>query len=435
METWDENIKWISEYRFPLQHKGKDYREVLSEWLSEYVEKVQDCSILQRSDIGKIKDFSMGLLECYDLYLNTKFLEAYSKFNCLMDSVKDFLLCIDIGKRRYDCDIMDSYYRIRLYEKSYSYQQMLHIPLKERHIASTNRFSAPGMPCSYLASETTLCWYECGMPVTFQVAKYDVDLDNAKEKKLLQLDINPLQIVKILRHSCLNHDLDYATSVCYTLPLVAACSVVVENKSAKFIKEYILPQMLMVWIKSETDIAGIRYNSDVENELARNWNAYNIAIPVRNDCADGYCGYLTSIFRNDMNQKSQTINIKKRIIDSTDQIEQIIKFYYKVNQTRQLHKTNNLEKDIDDVDLLKKLTDFTLNLLVILEQLKKENTNLTYATALTVSNLWTWGELIKDSSGSVSPEIDIMYREFIDIVLRFSKKLSRILDYIQEGED
>ena len=441
MNGWYENVKWIGDYRFPLEHKGKDCREILNEWMSEYVDKIKNCSVLQKSDIEKIETFSMGLLGCYDLYLDSKFPEAYSNFNCQMNSVKNHLLYTELGMRNYGCNIIDSYYRIRFGEKNYNYKEMLHIPLKSRHNAPTNRFSAPGMPCSYLASEKTLCWYECGMPITFQVAKYDVDLVNTKGKKLLQLDVNPLQTVVLLRSKFCNNDLekvvkDYIISVCYTLPLIAACSVVVENKGVNFIAEYVLPQMLMVWVKSTTEVAGIRYNSDVKNELARNWHAYNIAVPVRNEGADdGYCRYLTSLFKNDMNENSKTIEIKKYILSNGKQIEALEGFYYKVNLIRQLHKTNDPKQDIIDIDVVGKITDFTQNLLVLLNQVKKEDTNLTYAIVLTVSNLSNWGELIKNSIADVSPMVNDIRKEFSDLVLQLVKELSGKLSYIQDGED
>lgn len=436
MKSWYENIEWIGDYRFPLEHNGKDCREILTEWVSDYVGRIQNCSILQKDDIARIETFSRGLIECYDLYLNSKFPEAYSTFNCLMDSVKDFLLYVDIGKKDYRCNMIDSYYRIIPDKETHNYQYMLHIPLKKRCLASTNRFSIPGMPCSYLASELTLCWYECGMPVTFQMAKYDINLNTANGKELLRLDINPLQTAVSLRSQFYNNNSEddvkeYIKSVCYTFPLVAACSVVVENKNVKFIEEYVLPQMLMAWIKSTTKVAGIRYSSDVKNELARNWYNYNIALPVRDDIADGYCGYLTSLFKNSMTETSKTINMNVFTTDAfSTKIKSIEDFYYKVYWEQKHLKSNNLKQDLVDVDALGKIVDFTQNLLVLLGELKKEDTNWTYATVLTIFNLSSWGKLIEESVEKVSPEVADMKREFVNLVLKFVKELSSRFRFI-----
>lgn len=318
---------------------------------------------------------------------------------------------------------------------------MLHIPLKKRCLASTNRFSIPGMPCSYLASELTLCWYECGMPVTFQMAKYDINLDTANGKELLQLDINPLQTAVSLRSQFYNNNSEddvkeYIKSVCYTFPLVAACSVVVENKNVKFIEEYVLPQMLMAWIKSTTKVAGIRYNSDVKNELARNWYDYNIALPVRDDIADGYCGYLTSLFKNSMTETSKTINMNVFTTDTfSTKIKSIEDFYYKVYWEQKHLKSNNLKQDLIDVDALGKIVDFTQNLLVLLGKLKKEDTNWTYATVLTIFNLSSWGRLIEERVEKVSPEVADTKREFVNLVLKFVEELSSRFRFIQYGEN
>lgn len=50
-------------------------------------------------------------------------------------------------------------------------------------------------------------------------------------------------------------------NILYVYPLRAACSVIAEHPNAKYIEEYILPQLLLLWVRNENDFDGIRYLS------------------------------------------------------------------------------------------------------------------------------------------------------------------------------
>ena len=112
------------------------------------------------------------------------------------------------------------------------------------------------------------------MPDVYQLATF-----NAKErtKKLMRLDINPLDIRSRICDE--RPDVEKkATELCYILPLMAACSVVAMNKGMAFEEAYIIPQMLMAWIKTCTDYVGVRYRSDADNVFVQDYGGYNIAI-------------------------------------------------------------------------------------------------------------------------------------------------------------
>ena len=44
----------------------------------------------------------------------------------------------------------------------------------KNYLVGTERYSMPGHPCLYLASQEVLTYYECGMPDKFAISKFDI---------------------------------------------------------------------------------------------------------------------------------------------------------------------------------------------------------------------------------------------------------------------
>lgn len=78
-----------------------------------------------------------------------------------------------------------------------------------------------------------------------------------------------------------------------TYPIAAACSVKVQDRSCKFVEEYIFPQLLMHWVRESDDIDGIRYKSALDTGLVNGMGAVNIAMPVKELRDDGLDKRLT----------------------------------------------------------------------------------------------------------------------------------------------
>ena len=125
----------------------------------------------------------------------------------------------------------------------YNRLQFLHIPCNSRHLASANRFSVPGMPCSYMASAKRVAWYECKMPDSFQWAKFEAV---KHDKKLIQLDHNPLtstlSLISELSKERWTEDerKSFAREYCFILPLIASCSVIATVYKGNIIKNLIM---------------------------------------------------------------------------------------------------------------------------------------------------------------------------------------------------
>ena len=84
-----------------------------------------------------------------------------------------------------------------------------------------------------------------------------------------------------------------------TWPLMAACSIRVKNSDNVFKPEYIIPQLLLQWVRSNKEIDGIRYWSTHVEKRPINFNAelYNLVLPVKESKENGVCSTLGNMFK------------------------------------------------------------------------------------------------------------------------------------------
>ena len=81
-----------------------------------------------------------------------------------------------------------------------------------------------------------------------------------------------------------------------------ACSVKVGYPGASFKSEYILPQLVLQWIKNHRDfktkkIIGVKYSSTKIDEYNKfGGDLYNLAIPIHSSSATGFCNVLKEDF-------------------------------------------------------------------------------------------------------------------------------------------
>lgn len=318
---WYQELSWIKEYRFPLDQGSKTVYECLKDWLDDYNGHIATTTFLTAEEKEQIREFSDNLLQSHEFYIDNRYIDAFNTFNQAMDSVKAYLMTVRIGRKNPYVAETVPYYRIIAGNNNFTRLQFLHLPCTARHLASSNRFSVPGMPCSYMASMREVSWYECGMPDSFQIATF---MAVKHEKLLLQLDVNPLTSTVTLLNQFQNNDWSnevkriFAKKYCFIFPLVAACSVIAKEKGKAFVEAYIIPQMLMIWVKNSTDYVGVRYYSSSDNELVRDDCGYNIAMPAKHPDANGYCTVLQEIFGINETNKDDVIEfvpLKKQFYD------------------------------------------------------------------------------------------------------------------------
>ena len=77
-------------------------------------------------------------------------------------------------------------------------------------------------------------------------------------KKLIQLDLNPLtstlSLISELSKRTFGRKMNASLlpeNIDFILPLIASCSVIAKEKGKSFVEAYIIPQMLMIWMKKQ----------------------------------------------------------------------------------------------------------------------------------------------------------------------------------------
>lgn len=422
----------IVRQHFPIGHKDCSCNEKLQEWSDEYILKLEKSELLSDDEKQQIEFFTNGLIKCHKKYLNKELDVAQKEFNALMDSVKNCLNYSFVGMNNNYNNIRDTYYRIRTGTEQYTYLEMLHIPFSKAASAPSSRFSIKGEPCSYMSNSKATCWYECHMPNHFQLAEYKFFCCN---NKLLRLDINPVQIKNTLRVFILGREFEITKiektikEIYFTFPLLASCSLVAENKDKEIIEEYIIPQMLMKWVKENTEFIGVRYYSNSKVELIEKNPGYNIAIPAIRDNGD-YSETLKSLFNVDYAAKSESINLIDCFFNEfSEDIERLREINEKI--------CDELQSGSNSTDIQNLYKEYYLvckDILLLLEQLKKIEIYNIFSVMCSIKSLFLWinelrekVDLIKSNNSydedSVNKNIEVFEKisKFVMYIRNFFK--------------
>ncbi|MBP8083335.1 MAG: hypothetical protein KAZ87_09065 [Spirochaetes bacterium] len=193
-------------------------------------------------------------------------------------------------------------YRIRIIGNSSNIESkdLFHIPFELRHIISTQRYSIPGFPCLYFGSSIYICWEELNRPdlnsIVVNRAKFPSTGIN-----ILDFAYRPNYIGKYLLESISKPNyqqiLDYTTSYLNCWPLIFCSSIKVKHIDGIFKPEYIVPQLLLQWIRNNPLLTGIRYfsmnidNCDISPPLGINY-----VIPIQTISTNGFCSNLMNLF-------------------------------------------------------------------------------------------------------------------------------------------
>lgn len=201
--------------------------------------------------------------------------------------------------------------RIRQGAGPFERKDLFHISYQERKRAASQRYSRKSEPCLYLsvfpgltisANEmVSLSWKECKMPIQFYASLFEAQeplcfLHFAKKGTSYLFEYDHAK--DILRKN--DREQAIKAYLC-TLPLRLACSVESRKETTNVNENndlYLIPQLLMDWVKNCTPYHGIAYRSAVySSDVAKYWS-YNLALPVRTpDKNDGYDKMLKKLFK------------------------------------------------------------------------------------------------------------------------------------------
>lgn len=283
-------------FNLPIKQPEKeDFKTFLRKKLDDYIDKLEnELEFLElerrRYSKSEILDLQKRLVnhikKALEKYYMGKPSEAFSEIKKGLDSsnknYKEVLRIRNFNKN-------NDFYRIRCHKENFLLpsKDFFHIPFELRGKVKTQRFSIPGFPSLYISTSLYVCWEELNRPniSEFQVVR----LNNNKILKIV--DLTPPR----------SEEDNYNTYYKYLMlwPVILACSISVRNYDDSFKPEYILPQLLLQWVREEKEIDGIAYQTthmDFSNCLSKG-EFLNIVLPVSNSKIRGLCDDLKNKFK------------------------------------------------------------------------------------------------------------------------------------------
>jgi hypothetical protein len=194
-------------------------------------------------------------------------------------------------------------YRMRVEDPSTTFlkRDLFHIPFDQRHKIKTQRFSIPGLPCLYLGGSLYVCWEELGRPALDRIHASHFSAARGSSIRVLNLALRPQHLARHLRPDALAaktaDELNLIASCAVFWPLFAACHVRVRHRDGAFIPEYIIPQILLQWVRNNKDLEGLCYSSTrIEDTFTQPYAQTNFAFPAREVREAGHCPSLIADF-------------------------------------------------------------------------------------------------------------------------------------------
>lgn len=344
IQKGDEMIADISNHQFkkimsnnrfflPIRWDGDDFVQTLKILYKDYLQviaqelKDPEEQELINKDIASINTICKKIVGSAKQYLNGFPAQAFNTFSSAMQklireplavypkSVYDQFQALEYSNN----DPLMLYRAARVVDnKPYSRRRIFHTPFNLRSKVSTSRYSIAGYPSLYLSTSLELCCQEIhANPFSDYVLASAFQLDRSIERSNINISVIELAVKPqdFLDQYSANSDRKrkiprdvlekQTTQNTYLLwyPLIAACSFIRVNKEDPFAAEYIIPQLLMQWVRQETScdhnmLMGIRYFSCASvraSEMGLNYVFPTSGIP----CAPRvpFCSVLSRSFR------------------------------------------------------------------------------------------------------------------------------------------
>lgn len=337
----DSTFKKIldDEYLFlPIRWDGIDFTTSLEKRLNYYIKQLE--SVSHRTDfshsnacvdIEEAKRVVGLLIKTTQHYLNGFPSKAFATFERTMRILvqtplrvyqKSVLEQFEKPERRGQ-DELKLFRAVRVGDnKPYLRTRVFHTPYSLRSKVSTNRYSIAGYPSLYLGTSLELCCEEIHVDPykDFTIAslfKLERTIEYTNTNiRVIELGVKPQDFLNIERNietsnrfipNELTMDSKVRSAYLLWYPLIAACSFIRTNKNDPFAAEYIIPQLLMQWVRSEIvpdkgneygQLIGIRYFSCASVKASDMGFNYVFPTSGQQKSADlPYCPVLIRSFR------------------------------------------------------------------------------------------------------------------------------------------
>ena len=295
-----KNIFSDKGFYLPIRWEGSNFLSTVNLLFDNYIytlSKNLDFNSESGLVLNTVKSCCGYISRAIGYYLDGFPSRAYEVIEKLMDILVQHPLDIypDEMKDQFSEDGTDN--KLNLFRVSYvddnkPYKRMriFHPPYNLRAQVSTSRYSIAGYPSLYLATSLDLCceeihlnpYQKLAIASLFRIEKCE-EYSNT-EVDVIDLAVKPQDFFeegenvylteghlnrRRIPHRLLNSD-DVRARYLLWYPLIAACSFIRTNKSNPFAAEYIIPQFLMQWVRSEIGevnnrsmdkLIGIRYFS------------------------------------------------------------------------------------------------------------------------------------------------------------------------------
>lgn len=315
----------------PIRWGGGDFKTTLEVLFDYYIGRVEENADLQKGsydsvkvDKESIKQVCGRLLKAVESYLNGFPSKAYGYFEKAMWILMRNPLEV-YEKSIFDIENQDD--NLKLFRvtkvtdnKIYSRERMFHTLFNLRNRVLTSRYSIAGYPSLYLGTSLRLCCEEIhlnphqdfALASVFKIER--VPEYSNTEIRIIELGVKPQDFFYEQDNNGNKRNIErfllrqksIRGSYLLWYPLIAACSYIRVNKQDPFAAEYIIPQLLMQWVRCEMgekrteydQLIGIRYfscASEKASEMGFDYVFPTSGIPKSSNLP--YCAVLSKAFK------------------------------------------------------------------------------------------------------------------------------------------
>lgn len=328
----------ISDYRFreifedisfhlPIRWDGKDFSKTLGDLYDRYIDKIQ--WLCPKDDVKDIQRDCDLIIRAVNHYLNGFPDKAYNSMDKLMSRMitSPIGIYFQTALDELQYGKPNGHPPMHLFRATavsdnqpYERERIFHTPYNMRSRVSTHRYGIAGFPSLYLGTSLELCCEEIHLNPHkgFSIAsRFEPDVwDKAKDMPIsfVDLAIKPQDFIRDFRddNRLKGREVEKKTladskakgAYLSWYPLIAACSYIRVNKEEPFAAEYIIPQLLMQWARSEMQdtkkrkgqLIGIRYFSC--SSIRASDMGFNYVFPTSGEQRKDkpYCPVLTDAF-------------------------------------------------------------------------------------------------------------------------------------------
>lgn len=175
---------------------------------------------------------------------------------------------------------------------------IFHLPAQLRGMASAARYSLTNQPSLYLSRSIYIAWLETGANRLTRPWVSAFQLEEQDAIRVLDFGYTPELVAAMIPagSNAQSKVSEFAAAYVIALPLIAACSACRNTLTKDPPEEFALPQMILRWLPSGSDLIGIRYFSTRDVEAESGLFVQNYVFPAFDLGTTGYSPRLKRAF-------------------------------------------------------------------------------------------------------------------------------------------